>query len=62
VEADNRALGDLGEWFGDEPLKIQLRRDPTLWDRLAGEGDLEATMAEFGVRHDRSRTPMPGRA
>lgn len=36
-------LEDAGTWF------------PTLWDRIGGEGDLDAAMAEFGVRHNASR-------
>jgi hypothetical protein len=43
-------LEDASTWF------------PTLWDRIGGEGDLEAAMAEFGVRHNESRTPPSGRA
>lgn len=34
---------------------------PTLWDRIGGEGDLDAALAEFGVRHNASRAPRGGR-
>jgi hypothetical protein len=43
-------LEDASTWF------------PTLWHRIGGEGDLEAALAEFGVRHNASRTPLGGRA
>lgn len=42
-------LEDANSWF------------PTLWDRIGGEGDLDMAMAEFGVRHNPSRTPPSGR-
>ena len=41
-------LDDANTWF------------PTLWERISGEGDLDAAMAEFYVRHNPSRTPLNG--
>jgi hypothetical protein len=43
-------LEDATTWF------------PTLWDRIGGEGDLDAAMSEFGVRHNASRSPLSGGA
>ncbi len=34
---------------------------PDMWDRIGGEGDFDAAMAEFGVRHNASRAPLRGR-
>jgi len=43
-------LEDASSWF------------PTMWDRIDGEGDLDAAIGEFGVRHNASRTPLSRRA